>query len=125
MIEDWEEKDFAARLAERERMLVLFYADWCPHSRVFLPIFEAAEPEASVPFARANIRASQDGRWETFDIKRVPTLVYFEHGEELERMDGLPLRGLSRRDLDDVLETIDELQEEPVLPKRMHGPRRR
>lgn len=123
-IEEWSADSFARELRSRDRALVLFYASWCPFSRSFMPLFEAAEPEASVPFVRADLRHPMDARWDDHRVHTVPTLVYFEHGEELERCDGIRGRGLSRRDLEEFLETVVGIQEEPVLPKRMHGPRR-
>lgn len=105
-------------------MLVLFHASWCPFSRALLPLFESAEPEASVPFAKADLRRAMDPRWDEHRVHTVPTLVYFEHGEELERLDGVRRRGISRAEFEEFLAQVEAIQEEPVLPKRMHGPRR-
>lgn len=124
MIEDWSPDSFERELRGRERILVLFYGKWCPFSRVFLPEFERAEPEASVPFARAALTPARDPRWDTYRIRALPTLVYFEHGEELERVDGVPHKGLSKRDLEGLIEDVEAIQEEPALPRHMHGPRR-
>lgn len=122
-VEEWPAARFRAELNARERALVLFDADWCPFARRFRPLFEAAEPDAIVPLVRAALSPS-DRRWSEFGIDVVPTLVYYEHGEELERIDGVEGIGLSRADLDEMMETISAIQEEPVLPKWMHGPRR-
>jgi thioredoxin 1 len=124
VIEEWPADRFAAELASRDRVLVLFYASWCPFSRIFLPLFDKAEAEASVPFARADLRHPMDPRWDQHRVHTVPTLVYFEHGEELERLDGVRHKGLGKRDLDEMLALVESIQDEPVLPKRMHGPRR-
>lgn len=124
MIEDWAAATFDRELRERARILVLYYASWCPFSQAFLPLFEDAEPDANVPFARVDIAHPMDPRWDDRRISTVPTLVYYEHGEELERVDAVRRRGLAKRDLDELLETIDGIEEEPRLPKRMHGPRR-
>lgn len=124
LIEEWPAKEFTRELRDRERTLVLFYASWCPFSRLLLPLFEAAEPEASVPFAKADLRHPLDARWDEYRIVTVPTLVYFEHGEELERLDGVRRQGIARGDFERFLEDVHAIQEEPVLPKRMHGPRR-
>lgn len=123
-MEEWSAAEFEATLADRARTIVLFGASWCAAARAFLPIFERAEPEAVVPFARTDLRRTLDARWERYDIDIVPTLTYFEHGEALERCDGVKGIGLSQRDLDEFMETVANLQEEPRLPKRMHGPRR-
>ena len=124
MMDEWSAAEFARELRERDRVLVLFHASWCPFSRIFRPIFEAAEPEASVPFATTDLSESADPRWDDFAIEVVPTLVYFEHGEELERLDGVRGRGISRAEFERFLDDVHAIQEEPVLPKRMHGPRR-
>lgn len=124
LIEEWPADAFARELRSRERALVLFHAGWCPFSRIFMPLFEAAEPEASVPFVRADLRHPMDPRWDEHRVHTVPTLVYFEHGEELERLDGVRNRGLSRADFEQFLDDVNGIQDEPVLPKRMHGPRR-
>ena len=123
VVDEWPASVFARELREREKVVVLFYGKWCKHSRDFLPLFDAAEPEANVAFVRADL-TRDDARWDAHNIEIVPTLVYFEHGEELERVDGLRGRGLSPSDLEEFLATVDGIQEEPVLPKRMHGPRR-
>ena len=124
LIEEWPRGEFERELRSRDRALVLFHADWCPFSRAFLPLFEATEPEANVPFARANLLQPMDPRWDEHRILTVPTLVYFEHGEELERLEALRGRGIGRVDLERFLEDVHGIQDEPILPKRMHGPRR-
>lgn len=124
MIEDWDREGFDARLADRARVLVLFYADWCPFSQRFLPTFGEREADANVAFARADLKHPLDPRWDAYGIHVVPTLVYFEHGEELERSEAVRDHGLRPRDLEDLLHFVDSIEEEPRLPKRMHGPRR-
>lgn len=124
MIETWPLARFPRELRDRPRVLVLF-AGKGPRSRAFLPVFEGAEPEANVPFALAQIDRLDDPRRREHRVRTLPTLIYFEHGEELERMDGIPGRGLALRDLEELLAQIDAIEEEPLLPKRMHGPRRR
>lgn len=123
-VEAWSAREFDASLRARERVLVLYDALWCPHAAIVRARFEASEPESPVPFARALLARQRDARRAAYGIRRVPTLAYYEHGEELERVEGLPRLGLSARDLDEMLALIESIQEEPVLPKRMHGPRR-
>lgn len=123
-VEEWPAARFDAELRARERVLVLFDAAWCALARPFRAAFEAAEPEAPVPFARADL-TRKDARWDRYRILVAPTLVYYEHGEELERIEGVRGHGLLPEDLEEMLETIHAIEEEPRLPKRMHGPRRR
>lgn len=125
MSEELEPAGFDRELASRDRLLVLYHASWCPFSRTFLPLFEAAEGESSVPFAGADLRHPLDPRWDDHGISVVPTLVYYERGEPLERLDGLRRVGITRGDLEGFLEHVEAIQEEPVLPRKMHGFRRR
>lgn len=125
MIEEWSVEAFGRELHARDRALVLYFANWCPYSQAFLPLFDRAEPEATVPLVRADLRHPMDPRWDDHRIHVVPTLVYYEHGEELERLEAVRHKGLTASDLEEFIETVDAIQEEPVLPKRMHGPRRR
>jgi thioredoxin 1 len=114
--EDWPAEGFQQELSRADRVVVLYYADWCPFSRIFLPAFEAAEPEASVPFARANLHHPLDPRWDDQGVKAVPTLVYYEKGEELERVDGVRGHGLDQHDLEGFLDMVETLNEE-VRPR--------
>lgn len=124
LIEEWPSAYVARELAGRERVLVLFHASWCPYSRALMPLLDAAEPEASMPFARVDLGHPMDPRWDEHRVHTVPTLAYFEHGEELERLEAVRGKGLSRRDLEEFLVDVEAIQQEPLLPKRMHGPRR-
>lgn len=112
MTDEWSQAEHAEELSSRDRIVILYYADWCPYSRAFLPIFEAAEAEASVPMARANLRKPADARWDEDKVEVVPTVVYYEHAEELERVEAKRHKGLTGDDLERFLESVDGLQEE-------------
>jgi thiol-disulfide isomerase/thioredoxin len=114
--EDWPAEGFARALSQADRVVMLYHADWCPFSRIFLPVFEAAGPESSVPFARADLRHPLDPRWDDQGVRVVPTLVYYEKGEELERVDGVRGHGLDRHDMEAFLDVVETLNEE-VRPR--------
>ena len=116
MTEEWPAEGFGTTLGRADRVVVLYHADWCPFSRIFLPAFDAAEPEASVPFVRANLNHPLDPRWDDHGIRVVPTLVYYEKGEELERADGARGHGLDKGDLEAFLDVVETLNEE-VRPR--------
>lgn len=117
---------FAARLAREDRVVMLYHASWCPFSRIFLPDFEAAEAEASVPFARADLRHPLDPRWDDHGVHVTPTLVYYEKGEELERVDGVRRHGLDKADLEAFLDVVETLNEEArPRPKKRRPTARR
>lgn len=126
MTEEWPEEGFSQALARADRVVVLYHADWCPFSRAFLPAFEKAEVEASVPFACANLHHPLDPRWDRHDVRVVPTLAYYEKGEELERAEAARGYGLEERDLDLLLEVVETLNEEPrPRPKKRRPTARR
>lgn len=124
-VEEWGGPKLAARLPARERVLVLFDTARAPRAAATMAEYAALEPEAPVPLARVRLAPRGDPRRAAYRIGRVPTLVYFEHGEELERVEALPRLGLSRRDLEEMFALVESLQEEPKLPRRMRGPLRR
>lgn len=109
----WPLEGFDAAVAAAPRVVVLYYASWCPHSRILLPEFEAADPERDVPFARVDLEASQDPRWDQRGIKLTPTLVYYERGEELERIEARRHEGLPKDEMEDWLDFVERLNEEP------------
>jgi len=81
------------------RFTVCFYAEWCPYSREFLEVFVAHEPQATVPLALADLSDQSDLRWELFGIEVVPTLIGFQDGRIVWRLDGSLGVGLLREDL--------------------------
>lgn len=111
LTDEWPADGFQAELGARDRVAVLYYADWCPFSRAFLPRFEAAEPEASVPMARANLRDPTDPRWEEARVTVVPTVAYYEHGEELARVEARRGRGLDDAAFEELMASVEDLQE--------------
>ena len=126
MIEEWPPERFSHDLRRADRVLVLYHATWCPFSRIFLPDFEAAEGESSVPFARATLDHPLDPRWDDMAVRTLPTVVYYEKGEELERAEAPRREGLSKRDLEALLDVVEALNEEPKpRPKKRRPTARR
>ncbi|MEA3199635.1 MAG: Thioredoxin [Thermoplasmata archaeon] len=104
----WDPEGFEARLAREERVVVLFHAGWDELRRAW----EDAAPEFPYATVRADLSDPADPRREAHDITALPTLVYFEKGEPLDRLDGEPGVGLSARALHDFLEHVEALNEE-------------
>lgn len=114
MMDEWEPLRFDAELDTMDRVVVLYHADWCPFSRAFLPHFEAAEPESSVPFVTANLRHPLDARWDDHRIRVVPTAAYYEKGEELERVEAERGEGMDETEFERFLDMVETLQEDPM-----------
>jgi len=88
---------------------VLFLASWCPFCRRFQPIFEDAAKQRAVPWAVADVSDYDNELWDTFDIGIVPTIVVFKDGEPSFRRDGVPMRGLSQKAIDETIEEMKRL----------------
>lgn len=114
LTDEWSQPEFAQRLREADRVVVLFHADWCPFSKAFLDEFERADEESSVPMVRANVRHPMDPRWDDHRVLTVPTAIYFEHGEELERAEAQRGRGLDDRAFARFMHAVESLQERLV-----------
>lgn len=117
LIEDWPLDGFEARLLREPRVMMLFHASWCPFSRTFLDDFEAESAETDIPFARADLRHPLDPRWDDHHVRVVPTVAFFDHGEELDRAEALRGRGLDRRALAQLVWRVEGIERES-LPGR-------
>jgi thioredoxin 1 len=88
-------------LKNRDTVVVLFYASWCPFSQRFLPIFE--EYAKSNP--RGCIRVMIDDKpslCERFAVEYFPTVIMFEKGKVAKRLDAKPGIGLNRKQLTEL-----------------------
>lgn len=102
----------AARLASAERVLVLFHAQWCPFSSSLRRAFEDLGPESPIPFADVDLSHPLDARWDEHRIHTVPTVLYLEKGEELERLEAERGVGLTRKALEGFVAYVESLWED-------------
>lgn len=89
-------------LTTTDRVFILFYASWCPHSLRFLPIFEhyaASTQQSCYRF----IIDDFDDLCEQYAIEVYPTMIFFEKGKVSQRLDGTPGVGLNEQQLKDLL----------------------
>jgi thioredoxin 1 len=85
-------------LKSKEKMFVLFYASWCPHSQRFLPIFEE--------YARTNPREcmsividDKPHLCDKYSIEYYPTVLLFKKQKVHKRLDATPGAGLTKKQL--------------------------
>ena len=97
---------FEQALRRIGRAAVCFTADWCPHCRRFAPLFaEAAGTSQGMGFAIADISDDDtDPRWDRYAIEVVPTVLVFEDGAPIARLDGILGRGIDRAQLSAFLQ---------------------
>ncbi len=98
-----DKKHFRDELAANERVCALFYASWCPYSRRFLPDFDATAHEKSSEFTSVKVDDIDD-LCDEYDINVFPSVIFFERGEVLERLDGTLGRGLAGNQLSGLIE---------------------
>lgn len=85
--------------------LVDFYGQWCPPCKLLEPVLERLAGDFAGRAVIARIDVDQHSEAATDNaVEDIPTLIFFEHGEEVERLFGAQkIETLARR-LDKMLE---------------------
>ncbi len=105
MIEIDSEEELNGILEKNGKVLVLFYASWCPYCKRFVPVFD----KKIVNFKGGNVihvllDDYDNPLWDEYDIDAVPTVIFFEKGKVSRRLDGRFGVGLSEKQLNVWLE---------------------
>ena len=85
-----------------EKILVLFYASWCPFCSEFVPVFEKHAKDFGDKACRV-VTDEAEGCEDKYEIDIVPTVIYFEKGNPVKRLDGIPGRGLNEKQLIEMI----------------------
>lgn len=97
MIEVDNKQDLKNELKKNEKVLVLFYASWCPYCTRFVPVFD----KEVVNFAFGSIRVLLDDYanplWDDYSMEVVPTVIFFKKGKICRRLEGKFGVGLSEK----------------------------
>lgn len=88
------------RLMRAGTYAVCFGATWCPPTRGFVPKFAARDGRLPARLAIADITDLHDPLWDIFRIKITPSIVVFEDGRVVTRLNGRRFVGLREADLD-------------------------
>ena len=89
-IKELDEGNFEQVVLQSEKpVLVDFWAKWCGPCRALGPVVEAiaAKYAGSAQVVKLNID-EHPGIVQRYHIQAVPTLIFFQHGEEKERIIG-------------------------------------
>ena len=99
---------FDKLLSEGKKILVMFYADWCPFCQKFKPIFESVAMTSSnkVNLCASMINDDDNPLWDRFSINTVPTIIAFDGNNIISRRDSILGSGLSKSDIDSILKDI-------------------
>jgi len=83
-------------------VFVLFYADWCPFSQAFLPVYEKHAAGRDAEFVRI-LLGGNEGLFEEHGIDVYPTVLFFRDGRVSNRLDGKHFKGLKEKQLTDLI----------------------
>lgn len=96
-LDDFEEKVIQA--SQHKPILVDLWAEWCSPCRVIAPILEQLAEEMEDEIGIAKIEVDEDDNMKIagrYQVKGFPTLILFQHGEELARFSGAKSLGFIR-----------------------------
>jgi thioredoxin 1 len=100
MIEIDNKQDLNNELKKNEKVLVLFYASWCPYCVSFVPVFDKKVVNFAFGSALHVLLNEYDNPlWDDYSIDAVPTVIFFEKGKVSRRLDGKFGVGLSEKQL--------------------------
>ncbi len=99
--------DISSILNSQRPVLAVFYAGWCPFCRSFLPEFEAVKSE-KFEVAEVDLSDWDNPLWESYKVDIVPTLIAFQGGKEIARKDGRSGIGLSKAELQEIKQKLEQ-----------------
>jgi thioredoxin 1 len=99
-------------LSKTNKVLVMFYADWCPFCQKFKPMFESlpclidSKSNAKYRAYGAKLNDDDNPLWDRFSISSVPTIIAFDGARPIARRDARMGIGLTKSDLDSILSEL-------------------
>ncbi len=95
-------------LSKTKKVLVMFYADWCPFCQKFKPMFESLTAQSNPKYRAYGAKINDDDNvlWDKFSINAVPTLIAFDEAKLVARKDARMGIGLTKSDLDSILSEL-------------------
>lgn len=87
-------------------VFVLFYADWCPFSRAFLPVYEKHAADRDGEFLRILLEGNE-AFFREHAIEVYPSVLFFKDGQVARRLDGRHLVGLREKQFADLVASYD------------------
>ena len=109
LTKEFAEPEQAEEALKHGKVAALFYATWCHYCRAFKPAFESKAGEMrkrGYEAVGAVIDGDSNPLWDRYSIEIVPTVIFFENGKVVKRLDGKPGMGLGARDLEDALSEL-------------------
>lgn len=95
-LEVLQSSDFHGGQLNRSGLYVVCYAaEWCPVTRRFMPRFSALRATVHATLAIADITDLESPLWDDFQIRITPSIIVFNDGKVLQRVDGKRFIGIT------------------------------
>ncbi len=99
--------DFQEIIESNERVIALVYASWCPFCVRFLPVFERVSNNNQIVNAYTFLfQDDQEIIADEYSVEVVPSVLLFENGKLVKRLDGILGSGLTEKQLNDFLRSF-------------------
>ena len=85
------------QLLKSGKILVFFYAEWCPFCR---SAFHQLSSLSSISYKvfRVDLSDEENPLWTSLNIRRIPTIIAFDNGKEFWRREATYMIGLRKAD---------------------------
>jgi thioredoxin-like negative regulator of GroEL len=103
------EQELEHILKEKKSVFILFYAPWCGFSKRFLPIFEKCALDTSWQCYWMMVDKFPQ-LCESYQIEIYPTIIFFENGKPVHRLDGDVGMGLNEQQFRELIRVCEHTQ---------------
>lgn len=98
-IKEVNKESFEAEIKNNEKVLIDFFATWCPPCNALSPIIEEfAKENDNIKVLKINVDNNQELAIE-YNVMKVPTLIVIKNGKEINRNVGV----ISKEEIDKLL----------------------
>jgi thioredoxin 1 len=97
------EHALASALQVNNKVVALFYASWCPFCARFLPVFKKQAEGREQHFLL--VQDDAEKICEKFSIDIFPSVLFFENGAVVKRLDGAAGLGLQEKQLAEFIDS--------------------
>ncbi|WP_274308088.1 thioredoxin family protein [Solibacillus daqui] len=92
----------ADKIASGEGVVGYFFSPECSHCKNYTPKMMPIAEELNIQIDQLNVLEYQDA-WNTYNITATPTMIYFENGEEVARVEGDAPNETTRQFFNDIV----------------------
>ena len=101
-------RDLEKALQEKDKVVAMVYTSWCPFCRRALPEFEKQAKKENHHLLL--VSDDEEHVADFYGIDVFPTLILFEKGLAVKRLDGKPGIGLNDKQIADFIESCPVVQ---------------